>query len=233
MQPEIKELKGFKSYHYEIIDSTNYQARKLIEQHVRTPFLVSAEEQTNGKGRNGRQWVSESGSLYLSIVLEPRKNIKPEIYSYVAALAVSDFLNRNNLNNYIKWPNDILVNDKKISGILLELYKGKVIIGIGVNVIGFPEYTENIEATSLFDNGIEINSEDVKTDIVKIFKNIESLTVEDILSRIESKLNKEKEYELRNGIVGKINSISTEGNLMLQDSKGDIHEINYGEILEL
>ena len=124
--------------------STNDDIRRAALRGEREGMAVTALRQTAGRGRQGRVWESPEGNLYCSALLRP-KNM-PAVagfYSFVAALAVRDavsaFLPKIAVS--LKWPNDVLAGDRKISGILLEITDDALIVGIGINVAHFPENT--------------------------------------------------------------------------------------------
>ena len=131
-----KSISLIKEIHYfEDVDSTNEVAKKVNRDGV----LVFAERQTAGKGRLGRKWFSEKGGLYFSITLKPNLSIDdvPKI-TLTAGLSVCEALNDLCLNAKLKWPNDVLIDGKKVCGILCEIVgevdSPLVIVGIGVNV---------------------------------------------------------------------------------------------------
>lgn len=124
------------------IDSTNAEALRLIDAGYAAPFLVLAEQQTAGRGRRGRKWVSPfAQNVYYSLVLRIEGGLRQlEGLSLVVGLAVLQALrDLGVLGAGLKWPNDLLVVDKKIAGILLELVGDPadichVVIGVGINV---------------------------------------------------------------------------------------------------
>jgi len=156
----------------ETVGSTNSEAKRLAalgEDEAPDGTLVWALEQTAGHGRRGREWKSPKGNLYTSLILRPDVPINEAAQlSFVAALAVYDALgNIGPAGHQIhcKWPNDILLNEKKVAGILLESEGGSVdrpadwiILGMGLNVEWHPENTD-FPATSLrfetFTNTVE------------------------------------------------------------------------------
>ena len=162
---------GFHLAAYDDIDSTNDEARRLAAGGP-PPFglVVIAARQLQGKGRQGRRWVSERGNLYSSVVL--RADTDPAISAqlgFVVTLAVRDTLERVSGPFHkvrCKWPNDVLFNGKKIVGILLEYLAGAeagtgaVIAGCGINIAHHPEDTER-PATSLAAEGVVLRIEDV------------------------------------------------------------------------
>ncbi len=123
-------------------DSTNNHIKKIKQDS--TEYIVLAEQQTGGKGRLGRTFVSEKGGLYLSISYTPKKDITPEKtlhYTALAAIAVKRVLTKLTDERFefdIKWPNDIYLNGKKVCGILTEsVHLGEMfytIFGIGINL---------------------------------------------------------------------------------------------------
>ncbi|KJJ94219.1 MULTISPECIES: bifunctional biotin--[acetyl-CoA-carboxylase] ligase/biotin operon repressor BirA [Pseudomonas] len=127
---------------FDSIDSTNAQALRAVAEGQAAPFLVLAERQTAGRGRRGRQWVSPfAENLYYSLVLRIDGGMRQlEGLSLVVGLAVMRTLQSFGVADVgLKWPNDVLVNNQKIAGILLELVGDPadvchVVLGIGINV---------------------------------------------------------------------------------------------------
>ena len=127
---------------YKKVDSTNDVAYELAEKGLAEGAVVLAEEQVKGKGRQGRLWQSPpKEGIYMSCILRPEiiPNEIPKI-TLLAAVAVAKAIRAaTSLNAIIKWPNDILINDKKVCGILTEMKAEQdgvsfVVIGIGINV---------------------------------------------------------------------------------------------------
>ncbi|MDR9863720.1 MULTISPECIES: bifunctional biotin--[acetyl-CoA-carboxylase] ligase/biotin operon repressor BirA [Pseudomonas] len=127
---------------FDSIDSTNAEALRAIGQGQSAPFLVLAERQISGRGRRGRKWVSPfAENLYYSLVLRIDGGMRQlEGLSLVVGLAVMKTLRSLGvLGAGLKWPNDVLVGNRKIAGILLELVGDPadvchVVLGIGINV---------------------------------------------------------------------------------------------------
>jgi BirA family biotin operon repressor/biotin-[acetyl-CoA-carboxylase] ligase len=146
--------------------STQEIAKALAAQGVADGTIVVAETQSGGRGRVGRQWSSPEGGIYFSIVLRP--DMKPSEalrLPLVAGVAVARAIKRNmKLAPKLKWPNDIMIQDRKVGGILTEMSAEMdrldwVIVGIGLNVNtpheSFPEDVEGV-ATSLMEAGGKI-----------------------------------------------------------------------------
>lgn len=131
----------YKVFSYDKIPSTQNTAIDLIAEHrAGDRSVVTALAQSAGRGRFRRKWVSHHGNLYASFIYScPERDAR---ISYAVAIAVSETLFSFGLVPTIKWPNDILIDNKKISGILIEYYGRFVIIGIGINIATNPTVTE-------------------------------------------------------------------------------------------
>lgn len=172
MTAKKKPASLIESYHllaYDVLDSTNEEARRLARGGASHGAVIWAKRQTSGRGRMGREWISDEGNLFVSLLLQPKiELIDAAQFSFVTALAVVEALKPvvaevGTLS--LKWPNDILLNGRKLGGILLETEPtedGKgfwLIAGIGINVETCPADAEVMfPATSLKQVGIEIIS---------------------------------------------------------------------------
>lgn len=131
--------------HYDTIDSTNTEARRLFDQGERGPIWIVADEQKAGKGRLGRQWHSEPGNLYSTLLFScavPQAKLAQ--ISFVAALAVHDVATTfiKNTPITLKWPNDCLIGGAKFCGILSEVIApAQIALGIGMNIAHAPKDT--------------------------------------------------------------------------------------------
>jgi BirA family biotin operon repressor/biotin-[acetyl-CoA-carboxylase] ligase len=125
---------------YESIGSTSDRLKEMLRAGAPEWSVVLAEQQTAGRGRQGRAWASPPGNLYLSVLLRP--GFAPERVSLLplmAGLAVAEALVWLGVDGRLKWPNDVLVGEQKIAGVLAESASGAqrldgVVLGIGVNV---------------------------------------------------------------------------------------------------
>jgi BirA family biotin operon repressor/biotin-[acetyl-CoA-carboxylase] ligase len=132
---------GKKILFFEEVDSTNNKAKQIALEEKEGAVVIS-KMQTSGRGRRGREWQSPKGGIYISFILKP--NFSPERapqLTLVSSLALVETLNAmdSNLNAKIKWPNDVLISGKKISGILTELSADMekinyIVVGVGVNI---------------------------------------------------------------------------------------------------
>lgn len=228
-------------------ESTNNDARAYTLQNS-SDLLVTAPIQTKGKGRLKREFISAEGGAYFTLVKNetrlPLANIMRVVL--IVGLAVSDTLNEYGISNKLKWPNDIMVNDKKICGILLELISNgmsaeKIIMGIGINVNNEINPAILDIATSMqniLNKEININ-EIIKSVVDKIYIYIEDL-VNGKWAEIKAKYI-ENSYTLNkivtsNGITGKAIKLTDEGFLVIQTENeektiltGDVNIIKGGD----
>lgn len=169
--------------HFDRLDSTNEYAKKL-EFNSNLRRAIVADSQDKGKGREKRKFVSDKGGLYFSIVID--EEIVPNKLSFITqitAAAIYKALKEFGIDTFIKWPNDIILNRKKLAGILVEsISRGlrmRIISGIGINV---ENDVQNIEdATSLKAEGFIVDKESLSREIIKHFADFyDRLQVDDI-----------------------------------------------------
>ncbi|NRA73407.1 MAG: biotin--[acetyl-CoA-carboxylase] ligase [Rickettsiales bacterium] len=162
---------------FDKLDSTNLEAKRLISRGIDDDYLIVASEQSVGKGRNGKFWCSPEGNLYFSITLNHKNDLSnlsqiSLITSLSCCEAIYSILEESEPSLFprslkIKWPNDLLINDKKFCGILLESVPYMVpvenkiiyylIIGVGMNLKSSPKNLDYL-TTSLKEEGINYNS---------------------------------------------------------------------------
>lgn len=150
---DIKMPSAFQLAAFESVDSTNDELRRRALKGAPAGTVVCALEQTKGRGRRGRTWVSERGNLFCSLLQRPAVNLaEASKISFVSALAIHDAIleavDGFDCDVKCKWPNDVLVDGYKVSGILLEsqALQGQnmldwLIIGIGINLNHSPADT--------------------------------------------------------------------------------------------
>jgi BirA family biotin operon repressor/biotin-[acetyl-CoA-carboxylase] ligase len=147
---------GKKIFHFDTIDSTNIYAKKLAKEGIEEGVIIFADVQTSGRGRKNRLWSSPKGGLWFSVVLYP--NISPKkamLLTMASSIAVFQGIKKiTGIKAEIKWPNDLLINGRKICGILTEIDSEKqkinyCIIGIGINVNNELEKELQLDATTL------------------------------------------------------------------------------------
>ncbi|MFH0868057.1 MAG: biotin--[acetyl-CoA-carboxylase] ligase [Candidatus Woesearchaeota archaeon] len=126
----------FKFYYFKTLTSTNDKAKYLAKKGL-DKIIVTANKQIKGRGRFNREWASGLGGLYMTLLLKEKDLDRAKYLALIASLAVAKTIKKLGLDAQVKWPNDVLVNDKKICGILAESIFGKekyALVGIGVNV---------------------------------------------------------------------------------------------------
>ena len=239
------DIVGQNIIHFNTLESTNDYLKQVGNDVVEGTVAIS-EEQTKGKGRLGRVWESKVGDgIWMSIILKPDiMPYKAPFITLIAGASVVKALNNLGVNAQIKWPNDIIINNKKICGILTELSAeieriNYVVLGIGMNVKNedFDSELKN-KATSLHKEGYEL----YRVDIVKeIFYQFELLykkyldnDKEEVLKicRDNSAILNKEIYIIRNDEkeLVKCIDVNEEGNLLVKNSSGQVKEIISGEV---
>ena len=228
----------------DVAESSSDLARKaaLDGAPTGTGFLVG--EQTAGRGRRGRTWLSPQGGMYLSLVLRPEmdKRFWP-LLSFVVALAARETI-QDVLASYrplVKWPNDILVNDRKICGILLEGVENFLIAGIGINVAPVQAVTDmqgHMMPTSLVDLGNDVTSPPLLATAYMDnlarrydeFYRTGFAPVREEWMLHAAFLNEDVSVKGK-GPSGRFEGIDEDGSMMLVDASGKTHHITTGDVV--
>ena len=231
------------------IDSTNsFLKKKMNNQEIDDFTIVYSQNQFQGKGRTTKEWISEP---YKNIAFSLFKRFKrPELehlflLNVIVSISILELLKKYNVRDAsVKWPNDIIVKNKKISGILIEntIKKNNLInsvIGIGINV-NQQKFPDLICATSIInETRISVEIDSLATELTKIissnFKFLE-LNSNFYLDQYNNKLyNKNRTVVFKNNIgkkkVGKIVKVDLSGNLMIMNEKGKIEYFKENEII--
>ena len=209
-----------------------------VAKNFKANTIIIAQKQTSGKGKGNRVWNSENNNnLYFSLIIEANNNkLDYSQVSFITSVAmryaISEFDNKNN-SIISKWPNDILINNKKAVGILLEFDNNKLIIGPGVNINFFPDNV-NFNATSLKNEGIIV---DKYTLLKRFLANFDYLFKEweqNGFSSIRTKWLKSS-YKLHQTIkVGDIEGIfediDNDGTLIVKMANGKYHFVKSGDV---
>lgn len=172
--PQRKTMRGWCVHWYDRVGSTNDIARRLPPWHA-----VRADSQTSGRGRQGRLWVSDSGGLWLSMVV-PVEGARHhwKALPLAAGWAILDVIKCLGVREArLRWPNDIMVNDRKLAGILVEQFHDNLaVVGVGINVFNSPDLINRDLAqkiTRLSDHIYPVPRLDELT--VMILKNFENI----------------------------------------------------------
>ncbi len=223
------------------VESTNTWAKK---ENITNAVFV-AESQTGGRGRLGRKWVSPEGkNLYFSIKLEVSDYIEALHYSFIASLAVAQAVyDLYDFTVTIKWPNDLLINNKKFSGILSEIdtnnSKLNVIIGVGINCFFETKNTELKDiATSLHYHIEKIDKEFLFKKILETFSKLNKEYKQREFKYILKKWNKYAKIEnrlLKTTISGKkeivkVIKLNNDGSVVVERRDGGIIKLVAGDI---
>ncbi len=228
-------------FHYQEVDTTMEKAKSLVKKSIPHLSVVIAENQTAGRGRLNRKWFSSRGGLWFTIILKP--HTPPQlsyIYNFAASLSLAESLRKLfDLDIHVKWPNDLLLKEKKLSGLLSEMAtKGDMVqyinIGIGLNVNNMPDQYEP-KAISLkkilkkevsrkliletFLDDFEIRIQTI--DCQKIIEQWKQVT-----STIGSRVRVETLTETFQGVAIDIDET---GALFIKDKKEKIEKIIYGD----
>lgn len=235
----------FKKIFYKEVDSTNNEIERLARGNAPEGTVLISEVQKKGKGQGKNYWISNTGGLYLSILLRPDKKL-PLLSLMTGVVVVETLKNFVPRGFYIKWPNDIIHNSQKIAGILVESrYRGNVadnvIVGCGINInqTVFSEVTE-YRATSLkLITGNDFNIEEILNLFLEIFLKSynkyldlgENIVLESFKPYLylHNRIVKVKLYNDK-VIEGKLTGISEDGGLMILKSDGVCETIISGRI---
>jgi len=230
--------------YYPSLTSTMEAAKKVAGEEVAEGTVVIADEQTSGRGRLGRAWLSPKGSLAMSIILKPSVSSLPQLVMISSLAVVRAIRKVAGLEAQIKWPNDVLIKEKKVCGILIESeVKGDrvnfAIIGIGVNVNIDPSAFAEISplATSL---SHELGKEVSKAELAgTLLCELERLYLE---AQAGAPIHREWQAQMvtlgrwiqvRAGESverGKAETVTEHGNLILRRANGSIAEIIVGDV---
>lgn len=231
--------------------STNDIAKELASKGAETGTVVISEKQSNGRGRLGRRWLSPEGGLWFSIILKPR--ITPnEVFklTFLTAVVVVRTLRKKfNLNAQIKWPNDVLINGKKVCGILSEIITNLsglikyVIVGIGINanidLNSFPKHLQFSVTSIRSELKKKIDREDFLCTLLMELENYYLLLTEGDFNRILEEwkdlnciLDAYVEVESLDGsIKGLAVDIDKDGALLIKLENGSVNRVIAGDVI--
>ena len=234
--------------HYQSIDSTNTLARKLAEEGAQEGTVVLAEQQTQGKGRMDRQWLSPAGGIWMSIILKPQlPPYRVQGITLVAAVAVVNAIKKvTGLTSLIKWPNDIYIEGRKVCGILTEMKAEMdrvhyIVMGIGLNanndLAGLDKEVPAAGALSMFLPGQADRKALVREILFQLEENYLEYCREGITSLLD--LWRENNFTLGQPVVLKMGDqefsgvavdITPEGGLLLRDESGSTKVFYSGDV---
>ena len=239
---------GKELYCYDTIGSTNARAKELAEQECENGTLVVADQQTQGRGRRGRSWQTPPQmGIAMSLLLRPE--ISPgnaSMLTLVTALAVANAITGlSGVEAMIKWPNDVVMNGRKVCGILTEMnaqfdYISYIVIGIGINVHNeeFPEELSQMAGSILTESGKRIHRAELVARIMAYFEQYYAtfLETEDLTGMLEAYnqllVNRGREVKVldpKEPFSGKAVGITKKGELMV-DTWSSRKLVSSGEV---
>jgi BirA family biotin operon repressor/biotin-[acetyl-CoA-carboxylase] ligase len=246
--------KNYSIDHYQELDSTNKLAFEMAKNHqIKDRHIIMADKQSHGRGRYSRVWQSEIGNLYFSLLLRPKILVaKISELSFVAitalrlaieGLATNQKLNLLEIKIENKWPNDLLINHKKVAGLLLESSVSQnnvdfVIIGIGLNLTNNPSNSA-FPSSNLRNFGLILNQhqglEIFLDQFEKLYQNYLDYGLKNIRNlwlKAAYRLNKKIMVSNQdNKIEGIFKDLDHSGNLILEHQQ-QIITINAADIYE-
>ncbi|MBM4445255.1 MAG: biotin--[acetyl-CoA-carboxylase] ligase [Chloroflexi bacterium] len=227
------------------VTSTMDVARQLVSEGAREGTVILADEQTQGRGRLGRHWVSRpDDSLSLSVILYPTVRQLPQLNMVASLATVRAITGITGLKPLIKWPNDILLSGRKVCGILIEnIFDGPAlkaaVIGIGMNVNLDPSYFPEIAATATslsIEAGRDLSLQDLTARLLQEMDQLygdllRTGTVHD--SWIPFVETVGKQVRIRSGDhieEGRVESVDAKGSLILRRPDGSRAALDAGEV---
>jgi len=244
----LSKLPIAKVKYFDSIGSTNDEALAWAANDAKDLSLVVADEQTAGRGRLDRKWFTPPGTaLAFSLILRPSAAERPHISRMVglAALSVSDSLLTRGLSPQIKWPNDILLNGRKVAGILIEsVWSGEdaecIVIGMGVNILkgAVPDKDMLLfPATSLEDAlGYPVERAEILHEILAALIFLRpQLSTDEFMAKWEELLayrGRQVQVELvgEGSVIGNVSGLGTDGSLQLNDPDGKSLTVQFGDV---
>lgn len=241
---------GNKIIHFDSINSTNIKAKELADFGEEEGTVIISEEQTLGRGRLGRSWIAPKyKGIWMSIILRPDINpIHVAKITQISAAAVCLAISEMKVEAYIKWPNDIIINNKKVCGILTEMSSelnkiNYAVLGIGINVNidknEFPDSIKNTAASIKSETGKEFMRKKITAKVLNNFEMLYKQFIYDGNARNSLDICRKKSIILGKTIsiiknsrtinVKAIN-INDNGELVVQYADGTIENLISGEI---
>ena len=229
--------------YFQELTSTMDEAAKLAAAGTEEGTVVVAETQNAGRGRKGRSWVSQQGNLYLSVVFRPTLQTLP-LVNILGGVATARAIRKvAGLEPRIKWPNDVLLNDKKVAGVLVEsVVTGErvcyAVLGVGINVGLDATSVEGLagQITSLSDAGRPVPREDLLRQLLQDLDALYLQAVQGVSPLAEWRglmetLGQRVKVDWRGEVhVGKAEDLDDIGNLQLRLDDGRLVSLTTGDV---
>ncbi len=231
---------------YDIVDSTMITLKELVKEGAKVGTIVSAKKQYNGRGRHGRKWISPEGNLYFSFLRQAEnkkfKNVFAPVFITAVALAETiSLISKKKILPILKWPNDVLINNSKVAGILIESFNNNgndlLNIGVGINIKSNPTNTI-YSATNLYNENIEVPREVVLNCFFNCLYATEQIFLSQGIKEI-FRLWLSYSYKVgtkigvkigENRIEGSFNGLDSDGSLLLVKDSGEELTILTGDV---
>jgi BirA family biotin operon repressor/biotin-[acetyl-CoA-carboxylase] ligase len=218
---------GTPRLHLRATDSTNLRARALALAGAPHGTIVTADEQTAGRGRQGRTWTAPAGRalLFSVVVRDP-----PPLLPLVAAVAVADTVGDR---AEIKWPNDVLLEGRKVAGILAEgrPAEGWAVLGVGLNVaLGPDDFPEELRERAI---GMGLEPGDVEGVLGQLAAHLDARLAETAAATLAAWRARDalRGREISwNGGTGVAEGVDDEGRLLVRTGDGTLARLDAGEV---
>lgn len=241
---------GHNIHFYEEVESTNNTAKKFVENNAPEGTVIIAEHQTAGRSRKRADWISPEGGIYMTMILRPEVTLlEASKLTIVTGVSIAKTLHdKFDVNVGIKWPNDLLIGNKKICGILTEAVTEKdkleaVLVGIGIDVNidekDIPDEIQNIATSVKKETNIELNRAEIMREFFKTFEDLyEEFKIDNfkyIVSewrRLSSTTgNRVKVYKDGKAVIADAVGITNNGALIIETDDGKLEKITSGECI--
>lgn len=250
---EIKKIHQWSVLSFEEIDSTNIKAMQMLQTENLHRFVISSAIQSGGKGRHSRNWVSPKGNSYSTYILSPAPNAPwnnpndAALLGMLTTVAIGEALQELNIPKndiFYKWPNDILINQHKVAGILPELCLSRknhmkaVIVGAGVNLASSPKGLERKVLSVKEKYNITIEPDEYLYKYLKNLTDLLNIWINDGFNSILSKWS-QNSHVVGEELVIKLphkeytayfHGFSETGCLEVRTSYGEIQSVRAGEV---
>ena len=246
---------GKHAYYFDSIDSTQNQALKMAEDVANNGVIIVAAKQTGGRGRSGREWISPTGGIWISIILHPTFDISiTTLFPIASALALSVAIEKTfSIQPELKWPNDLTIKGKKVAGMLVDvsLESNKIeslVLGVGINFdVNAKQIEKSLKGTPNFYGVASLSDQkqNIKpvqlvqsflVELEKIYKSLNAKQTKKIISEWtarSSTIGKSVELNTPDSkIKGKAIKIDDDGALVVSENN-KTHRIIAGDVIHL
>jgi len=226
---------GSRFYRLAEINSTNDYIKKVLASAPEGTVVV-ADTQSSGRGSKGRSWYSPEGGLWMSVLLKHHQNC---LISLIAGVAVCEAFASYSIDTKIKWPNDVLLNGRKIAGILPEIVDENVVLGVGINlnVRQFPDELKETASSIFIETKKHLDPQSFYHCLCKFLDKYYSILKRE---EVDILLSKWREYTLMRGrdvsielpdrlVVGRVLDIDRQGALILMRADYGIEHVMGGD----